>query len=112
MVVALEAIVESFVEYKLKYTIISSSHLLYSCVNFIGCATSTPDGSSPRGYKGVLAACYRLKYLFWTIFSFLYFINSFFFYILLLFPLFLTKLKAHDFVGPFVCKGPLRVTYK
>jgi hypothetical protein len=28
---------------------------------FIGCATSAPDESSPRGYKGMLAASYRLK---------------------------------------------------
>jgi hypothetical protein len=27
----------------------------------IGCATKIPDGSSPRGYDGVLAADYRLK---------------------------------------------------
>jgi hypothetical protein len=46
MVVALEAIVESF-------SSIGSSVLLSqlhrSCIDFVGCATSTPDGSSPRG---------------------------------------------------------------
>jgi hypothetical protein len=39
--------------------------LLLSVVNTfiaIGCTISAPDGSSPRGYKGVLAAFYRLKY--------------------------------------------------
>jgi hypothetical protein len=35
------------------------------------CAFSTPDGSSPRGYNGVLAADYRLKVFFFifTIYS-------------------------------------------
>jgi hypothetical protein len=48
MVVAPEAIVESF-------SSIGSSVLLSqlrrSCIDFVGCATSAPDGSSPRGYS-------------------------------------------------------------
>jgi hypothetical protein len=30
-------------------------------LSIIGCVTNAPDGSSPRGYDGVLAADYRLK---------------------------------------------------
>jgi hypothetical protein len=49
MGVTTEAIVESFSSIG---SSILSSQLHYSCVNFIGCAISAPDGSSPRGYKG------------------------------------------------------------
>jgi hypothetical protein len=58
MVVAPEAIVESFLSIG---SSILSSQIRHSCVNFAGCATSAPDSSSPRGYKEVLVACYRLK---------------------------------------------------
>jgi hypothetical protein len=64
MVVAPEAIVESFSSIG---SSILSSHLLSRIIllfNFVGCAPSAPDGSSPRGYKRVLAAWYRLKYFF------------------------------------------------
>jgi hypothetical protein len=57
MVVAPEAIVESF-------SSIGSSVLLSqlrrSCIDFIRCAISAPDGSSPRGYSRKFFE-YRLK---------------------------------------------------
>jgi hypothetical protein len=65
MVVAPEAIVESFLSID---SSILSSQIRHSCVNFAGCTTSAPDGSSPRGYKGVLAACYRLKNIYSLLF--------------------------------------------
>jgi hypothetical protein len=61
MVVAHEAIVKSFLSIG---SSILSSHLpsrIILLFNFVGCAPSAPDGSSPRGYKRVLAACYRLN---------------------------------------------------
>jgi hypothetical protein len=71
MVVAPEAIVESFLSIG---SSIMSSHLP-SCfillLNFVGCVPSAPDGSSPRGYKRVFAAYYRLKYFFFTTYFFL-----------------------------------------
>jgi hypothetical protein len=58
MIVALEAIFESF-------SSIGSSVLLSqlrsSCIDFVGCATNGPDGSSPRGYSQFFLFGYRLK---------------------------------------------------
>jgi hypothetical protein len=63
-----EAIVESFLSIGSNIFSYSSFQFLYSYDNFIGCATSAADGSSPRGYKGVLTAFYRLKYFLCTTF--------------------------------------------
>jgi hypothetical protein len=91
MVVAPEAIVESF--FLSIGSSILSSHLLISIILALilsGLRQALPMGVAPKAIRGVLASCYRLKYLFWTAFSFLYFINSFF-YIFLLLPLLLTE---------------------
>jgi hypothetical protein len=67
MGMAPEVIVELYLfEYRLKVsssvTIIIDLHkIFYPCYFSIGCATNAPDGSSPRGYGGVLTADYRLK---------------------------------------------------
>jgi hypothetical protein len=59
MGVAPEAIVELYLfKYRLKVsssaTIIFDLHKIFPTFCFsIGCATSSPDGSSPRGYDGV-----------------------------------------------------------
>jgi hypothetical protein len=105
MVVAPEAIVESFFEYRLKYTVISSSSPLF-LRKFVGCATSAPDGSSPEAVRGCLQP---------VIDSNISFGQLFLFYTLSTPSSSITFdgiLKARDFVGPLVCKGPLRVIYK
>jgi hypothetical protein len=65
MVVVPEAIVECF-------SSIGSSVLLSqlrrSCTDFIRCATSAPDGSSPRGYSRKKLFGYRLKYIYSLLF--------------------------------------------
>jgi hypothetical protein len=48
MVVAPEAIVESFLSIGSSVLL---SQLCRSCIGFVGCVTSAPDGSSPRGYS-------------------------------------------------------------
>jgi hypothetical protein len=62
-----KAILEFLFEYRLKVSL-NASRIFDFCKNIfpydrfsIGCMTSAPDGSSPRGYDGVLAANYRLK---------------------------------------------------
>jgi hypothetical protein len=41
---------------------ISYNHRKISSIFFfIGCVTSAPDGSSPRGYGGALVLCHRLE---------------------------------------------------
>jgi hypothetical protein len=37
------------------------SQLHRSCIGFIECATSAPDGSSPQGYSRIFLFGYRLK---------------------------------------------------
>jgi hypothetical protein len=54
MGVAPEAIVEKICfEYRLKYSVLHHHTLTrHSFIaNFVGCALSAPDGSSPRGYS-------------------------------------------------------------
>jgi hypothetical protein len=58
MVVAPEAIVESFSSIGSSVLL---SQLCRSCISFIGCATSAPDGSSPQGYSRIFLFGYRLK---------------------------------------------------
>jgi hypothetical protein len=107
--------IRKFFKYRLKYTVFSSSQLYHSFSNFVGCTPSAPDGSSPLGYKRVLAACYRLKYFFFTTY---FFLNGdepllLFLYIFPLFPLSVGRnTKARNLIGLLVCKGPQKVPYK
>jgi hypothetical protein len=69
-------------------------------------------GVAPEAIRGVLAACYSLKYLFGQLFFFTIYQLLLSLYISSISITFDGILKARDFVGPLVCKGPLMVTYK
>jgi hypothetical protein len=60
MVVAPEAIVKSFLSIG-SSVLLSQLHRSY--IDFVECATSAPDGSSPRGYSQKKLFRYRLKYI-------------------------------------------------
>jgi hypothetical protein len=116
-----ETIVEFYLfEYRLKFSCTSFAILFLHkmflpYILSIGCATSTLDGSSSRGYDGVLAADYSLKTEFLQIVelafpSLLTFYdvttNNIFFYCLLYLPPgWAARLLFHRFYvnGPHLC---------
>jgi hypothetical protein len=65
MVVAPKAIVESFLSIGSSVLL---SQLRRSCIGFVGCATSAPDGSSPLGYSQIFLFGYQLKNIYSLLF--------------------------------------------